>query len=399
MMFPSQRGVSLLESLVALVAMAMGAVAVIGMQATLRLNGDVAKQRAEALRLAQEVIEEWRGFTQFGAVAGQTDWTDLVSTATASTHVGSNTTFARSITVVAQGAVSDDPLSKTVHVTVSWNDRTGQPQTVTLNTVVAGIGPELGGALSLPADGPGGSLIRSPRGRHPSIPQSALDQGDGTSRFTPPGSSTDWIFSNASGLILPAVCPPLPDPCVAIAVPLYGFVRFETGLTQPTPAMAEAPTGSPMTVQVVVDQEVPIDQNVNCYQELGPTFVGYYCAVPINLVSARWTGHSYLTGLPLASSLTDSNSAAYRVCRYTPVRDNSAVAQASIANENHPLGYLNAGSPLVNQNFLVIRAGDGAGAFTCPADDASTPKVDGSTWHHQPDGCLTVTNSPRRACG
>ncbi len=67
-------------------------------------------------------------------------------------------------------------------------------------------------------------------------------------------------------------------------------------------------------------------------------------------------------------------------------------------NADHPLDYGGAqpfserpiakavSSPLTNQNFLVIRAGDGAAAFDCPADDAATTLVDGNTWRHQPPG-------------
>lgn len=378
-----QRGVSLMEALVALVVMAIGAVAVVGMQATLRLNGDVAKQRAEAVRLAQEVVEDWRGFTQFNAVVGQTDWTELTSTATATTHLGSNTTFSRSITVVTRGAADDDPLSKTVHVAVTWDDRTGQPQRVALNTIIAGIAPELGGALSLPAEG---SLIRNPQGRHPAVPQSATDQGDGTSRYSPPGAGTAyWIFNNATGLIL-QVCPPSPATCDpdSKAVPLSGFIRFATGVSQPTSAMAEAPTDPPMTVQMMVDQDVPIDQDVTCYQETGSTYVAYICAVPINLVSSKWSGQSRLTGIPLATSIADGSSSAFRVCRYTTVRNNTAVVPTDLANVDHPLNYVLAGDPLLNQNFLVIRAGMAGVPFVCPDDDTGTTKVNGSTWHHQP---------------
>ena len=40
--------------------------------------------------------------------------------------------------------------------------------------------------------------------------------------------------------------------------------------------------------------------------------------------------------------------------------------------------------PLSNQNFLVVPAGNGATASTCPGDDTNTPYVDGTTVLHQP---------------
>ncbi len=56
------RGTSLVEAVVAMAVMAFGMLAVVGVQSTLRLNADVAKQRSEAVRIAQEAMEAARGF-------------------------------------------------------------------------------------------------------------------------------------------------------------------------------------------------------------------------------------------------------------------------------------------------------------------------------------------------
>jgi hypothetical protein len=55
-----------------------------------------------------------------------------------------------------------------------------------------------------------------------------------------------------------------------------------------------------------------------------------------------------------------------------------------MANQDHPSTYAGVKEPLINQNFLVIRAGNGTAAFDCPADDTGTPLINGNTWHHQP---------------
>ncbi|MBK7062116.1 MAG: hypothetical protein IPH51_17035 [Rubrivivax sp.] len=55
-----------------------------------------------------------------------------------------------------------------------------------------------------------------------------------------------------------------------------------------------------------------------------------------------------------------------------------------MSNAEHPLDYLDLTQSLANQNFLVIPAGDGTTAFTCPADDTATPLLQGNTWDHQP---------------
>ena len=69
-----QHGVSLVEALVALAIMAFGMLGLVGMQASMRANADLAKQRSEAVRLAQQQMEAWRGYgtlTTYNAIATQ----------------------------------------------------------------------------------------------------------------------------------------------------------------------------------------------------------------------------------------------------------------------------------------------------------------------------------------
>ena len=78
----ASRGVSLVEAMVALAVMAFGMLAVVGVQSTLRLNGDIAKQRSEATRIAQETLEKGRSFQVIDSAdkgAGQTAWEEIVS--------------------------------------------------------------------------------------------------------------------------------------------------------------------------------------------------------------------------------------------------------------------------------------------------------------------------------
>ena len=65
-----QRGVSLIEAIVAMAVMAFGMMAVVGLHTTLRQNSDIAKQRSEAVRIAEEAIEQWRAFSIMGATSG-----------------------------------------------------------------------------------------------------------------------------------------------------------------------------------------------------------------------------------------------------------------------------------------------------------------------------------------
>lgn len=375
-----ERGVSLLEALVAMAVMAVGAVAVVGLQATLRTNGDLAKQRSEAMRLAQEPIESFRGFQSLDPMPGAVDWGDIQAVNTAGI-VGSSATFTRDVAVVERGGNDDDPLSKTVHVRVTWQDRSGQDQAVTLNTLIAGVHPELAGTLSINHDN---SPMRAPGGRHPAIPRNAVDQGDGTSRFSPPGAGTEvWVFSNTTGLIT-QLCSDA-DTCSDIrGMLLSGFVRFSTGMAQPTPAQAESPTSAALPVAVTLNQTSPYNTAVNCFEEFAATSVAYFCLVQVNIVTSAWSGTAEIGGINIADDIDDDHDDRFKVCRYTTVRSNAAVVPANLKNIDHPLHYVAVDASLTNQNYLVIRAGDDDDAHVCPNDNAATPNLNGATWHHQP---------------
>ncbi len=75
----AQRGVSLVEALVALAVMAFGMMAIVGVQSTMRQNADIAKQRSEAVRIAQEAIERWRAYSVLDTTAGRTAYADIAT--------------------------------------------------------------------------------------------------------------------------------------------------------------------------------------------------------------------------------------------------------------------------------------------------------------------------------
>jgi hypothetical protein len=205
-------------------------------------------------------------------------------------------------------------------------------------------------------------------------------------------------------------------------MPVYGVIRFATNPAGPTPADAESPTSPAIAgLQVQVVQPTPYGtQTVSCYQDVRTTHIAYFCAVPFTVVfgGPAWSGQSRVVGLPLAASVADASASAYRVCRYTPARNCQPVVpnpatddpgswlygaagstlsctdpnpsaspptpKRKMSNADHPLNYVYVYKPLVGQNFLVIRAGNGTTAYACPADDSATPLIQGNTWHHQP---------------
>lgn len=371
-----QRGISLVEALVAMVVMTFGTLAVLGVQATLRSNGDIAKQRSEAVRIGQRALEEWRAYTALDGDDEGVVYYDAIGDDTLTVD-GTNASF--SVTRVVP-APADDPRLKALVVDVTWQDRAGQTQSIRLRSAIAGVPPELSGTLAIPS---GASILRNPGGRHPGIPPDAVPQEGGTSRFAPPGAATGvgWVFDNNTGYIT-QLCNG--STCTAFSARLLaGFIRFSVG----GPPDAEIPA-SPRDslVQVVVDQSFPeslAGSTVECYEDLLPIgYTPYYCAVPVATLTS-WSGRSRLQGLDIAATLGEDDDGKVKVCRYTPFRNAHPTVPAQMRNDQHPLDYVKVEGALINQNFLVISAGDDDEPYDCPADDPDTP-ANGSTWRHQP---------------
>lgn len=386
------RGVSLIEAMVALAVMAFGMLGVGVMQSSLRLNADIARQRAEATRLAAESIEQARAYALVNTdpLGVKRAYADIVSVA-ATDMAGTNATFQRTVTVTNEAAMR----YLTVHVQVTWKDRTNTDQDVRLSTTIHRAPPELSASLIVPGVG---VASQNPDGRHSSIPRGAVDNGDGTSTFAPPGAgAVRWVFNNSTGFIR-SRC----DGTCATAYGRYlqGYIAFD--LTAPTipDLRGESPASNALSgVDVTVAQTFPTSpapaRTPECFTELLPPspavarVVAYYCAVYVSSdtgTNSRWSGRSELSGLTLSTSSADANASAYKVCRYTPYLNNNAVGTGTpaITNVDHPYDYALVDRNLINQNFLVIKSGDGSLAYDCPDDVTSTPLVFGRTWRHQP---------------
>lgn len=400
-----QHGVALFEAIVALGVMAFGMLGVAAMQASLRQNADVARQRAEAVRLAQESIEAMRSFSVVSAAAGRTAYADTLAPIAAEDVVRANmnTTFTRTVFV----APNVDQNRKTVDVTVAWTDRVNQAHQIRLSSIIHRVPPELSAALVVPGFG---TAAQRAMGRHPSIPPSAIPNPDGTtSTFSPPQPAgpnpITWIFNNATGVITQRCTGSTCDSSIYGRL-LSGYVAFSLGTVQPTAAQAEAPTSSSLPLGIeVVNRTLPSPLGPatppECFAQTVPASPptpdvrAYFCLIYVLAAdSHQWSARAQVTGLTptLATSHSDPDPAKYRVCRYTPYRNDNAVGTGTppITNGDHPYNYSNVDRNLVSQNFLVIRAGDGASAFDCPPDVVPTPPalnlINSNTWHHQPPG-------------
>jgi Tfp pilus assembly protein PilV len=418
-------GTSLVEAVVALAVMAFGMLAVVGVQSTLRLNADVAKQRSEAVRIAQEAMEAARAFAVIdNPVNGQSAYADIGDIAgQAVSGYTTNTSFSLTRTVVTRQA----PDHKEIRIRVDWTDRSGEAQGVELNSIVAANDPRV--SLLLAAR-PSGIPERLPLGRNPGIPRQAVPVGPGISAFKPPAASGTvvWVFDNLTGVIVGVCNNVATDQALltsldvsscsdnANGLPLSGFVRFATDMVdttaglprQPNAADAENPSSTALNVEVMLTLTSTGHASPDhaCFAEAPSsasttrTDVPYFCAIFFNTgVVPVWSGISrlmplaFLFDLPpdyvpwaLADNTADARASRYRVCRYTPATSDAQ----SIPNWQHPRNYSNVTvlPPLVNQNFLVIRAGDDVQPFTCPTDTAADPAagdfVNSNTLVHQP---------------
>jgi len=362
----AHRGISLIEALVAMAVMAFGMLGVVGMQATLRYNADVSKQRTEAMRIAQERMEDLRNFSVLATTAGYKAFAEKVDIA-AQTVTGYTTNTQYTVSSTVQPTTPST--HKTLTVTVTWNDRTGAPQNVGLASAMANIAPELGASLVVSSQGASG--VREREGRHRGIPPQAKNFGDGTSGFRPPqapGGTVAWVFNNVTGLIT-SVCTTSAADNASLTLAslsacntaqayqlISGYIRASTSLTQPTATEMDNPgaiTLAASTFEVEVVQTAPTAGTIACRHGRAATYVEYYCAIPVvSPTPATWSGALQFnaTSLPqLAANLADLALTNVKACRYR--------ADATYAGVN---------TPLPNQNLALIRAGNGVTAFTCP---------------------------------
>ncbi len=416
-----QRGISLVEAIVALGVMAFGMLALVGVQSTLRNNGDLARQRTEAVRIAQERLESFRAFAALTGTTGGLDFDEIVSAGrTAVTTTGTaldgrlNTTF--SSTVTAAAATHTAPV-RPITVVVDWTDRLGQFQSVVLHSVLAGLPPELPGSLALP---PARLPFSAPLGRNRQVPLTAFSlPQQGVSIFRPPQgeSSTPvaWIFNNVTGLVTgrctltgtsngPSITAEQAAACLdgrtAVSGQLIsGYVRFAAG--DPTAggnSEAELPSGSVLNLRMRMQltSDGHPSPGAECYDD-APTVSGsttleasaaYYCLISSNS-QGLFSGRLRVEPLAFADGSAwtiGTGSTQFKVCRYTPLSSDTGTR-----NLDHPLDYTASGSPafagLSNQNFLVI-----GGAFSCPVETPTDNDAFNTNTRLHQDGGSTYDN-------
>jgi type IV pilus modification protein PilV len=337
-----QRGFTLIEALIALLIVAFGLLTLVGINLKLSSSEDVARQRAEATRLAQEKIEAFRSYTQLTSSSTTLAWSDLASgsdTISSSAGYSTNTQFNRRWTLL--GAATD-PM-RTMQVTVGWTDRAGNASSVAFATVISKTDPTDSGSLGVPL--PANTTLKRPKSRNLNIPVPATDLGNGQS-VVQLLSNFAVIFSNDSGYVVKTctksvtTASDLSSGCTdANAYIVAGYISLDTTSTFPGGLIVDTGLFTGTTGVQCAQPSAAVDQVT------GGTISGYdyyLCVVSVANAGNAWAGKMRLGGLGLSAG---SN---YLVCRFQ-----YPASAGGTANDRNVQPYANVVGSLDNQNYVI----------------------------------------------
>jgi Tfp pilus assembly protein PilV len=350
----AQQGASLLEALIALLVAGFGMLALVAMQITLARSADVARQRGEATRIAQQKVEDLRTLTNLANFDAETNSIDTPSGPL-------NTVFTRTTKLIPD----EGDTHRIVRVTVAWEDRASEPHHLDLRTVIARSDPKLSGEIEFPPAG--NQALRRPKNRNMNIPVPAKELGGGKSSL-PFGANGSIVFGNDSGTVVKQcsfVVESLADlddsRCVTLdAYLLAGYVTktmtsFPASLGINTSLITTSGSG---TMQCIFGDAT--DQNIdpatglsrvsapNKYDIIGTKY--YLCVVPVASGGGTWSGEVRLSGMATGTD--------HLVCRFEYPE-----SQGGTVNERHPKLYSKVDTSLDNQNYIITTGN------TCPIVD------------------------------
>ncbi len=360
-----QRGLSLIESLISTAIIGFGLMSLTRFQTVLIEETAYSREHTTAVQLIETRIETFRVFETISPQDGRLSYAAHIVSGNDATTLG-HTIFDEQWSVTAH----DQPgRFKTVTVVVEWTDARGMPRALESASLIVANDPRLLGSQSH-ATHPIGTPLRH-LDRHTDIPVSAIDQGDGTSHFDPPGSGPGndgpaIVFDNASGEILGVtagdtenhhdgdVSDPTPDPSAYFLV--FGYIGFDAG----HPPAAANPE-SDIELELVDSAGTPLSGHV-CWDDSAtpaalrafPAYISYACLVATNGLAriggvdrAVWSGQVRLrlgavATHPFGWGLTAADA---KVCRYAAT----------------PEAYTDIHTTLGDQNYIVTR-----GDVNCP---------------------------------
>lgn len=404
---PVARGFSLLEALVALLVVAFGMLGIVKLQSVISGNADVAKQRAEAVRLGQEKMECLRAFSQIASAAAASancngamqvlSWNDLgtaTDPANPLTSSYSNTSYSRNWNLT--GAPSDS--FRALTVSVQWTDRAEQAQSVTLSSVIAKSDPLDDGLLGFPL--PANSNLKRPKDRSLNIPVPATQLGNGRSVYQI-SSTLAIVFSDDSGSVIQKCNTTVTASNYASgtagctnfnAYIVAGYVTAESAsaLAVPTGINTSSLTGWDTSGAISCDYAAARDQSTGAVL----TDSKYYlCVIPV-VSTGAWSGNIRLAGL--TSSVAGNNTTRWLVCRFQYANH---LNLSDNARNIQP--YATVRESLDNQNYYVASGSSCPSLTTTVGNGPSVQTLTVQTVLHQDcrTGTTTTGNCPTAFTG
>jgi hypothetical protein len=375
---------------VAFVVLAAGTAAVAQLQSHLRLAGDVARDRSEAVRLGQDAMEAMRSFIADDGPPGVRSYASIASGSAVAGPASSPRAHGE---YAIERRVDDLAFagSKATSVSVRWSDRSGSRRELTLHSFVAGGAPAYAGSLGLDV----GAMPSTPRGAHgraPTIPITARNLGNGRSAWKPvEGGTTALVFDNASGTVVgrcdgiaaATATRDLTDALLGSCASgrwllASGTIRFSAsaGVLSSTgvrialadgayPAQPACFNELQKTVRYVVAGSIhiadvgadatPAGSGLTEWEEEAGRFMAWHCVVSPR-ADGRWSGR---IGLVASGWTLGTGSADHRVCRFVGARP-AGPNDANIAAAGDET---DVGAALIGRNFLIVGGGE-----TCPSE-------------------------------
>jgi len=370
-----QQGFTVIEALVALLVVSLGMLGIVGFQLTLSLNSDVAKQRTEATRLAQEKIEQLRYFNSLTLYASSlASGSENISATTA----GSNTSFTRTWNVSTISGASTPETGRNILVTVTWTDRANNTQTVQLLSAISATDPSTNGSL----------FSRCPKAPFCAAPRIAA----WTFRFPPhpsrkrksyipwAGTSGGYlVFSDTSGDIVQK-CTNTPTLAnLSTCATFNGYLL--SGYISGTAPKGNNPSIVKNVTQITFSQTQYISGAPECsvgqaYDQsttpptalTNPLYYYYVCLITPtdhdnnSATPPVWTGRTDLAGAN-STSLNGTYT-----CRFS-------TSATPTSNDGHPDLYSLVDHSLDNQNFYIEVAPTKGNGNNSPTPCSSIPNI------------------------
>lgn len=389
-----QSGSSLIEALLALVILGFGLLAIGKFQITLADAIGTGRDRVEATFLAQEELDRLRAFDLLEVLEDSPAYSFGYDQITAASSASLPDPDSNYVAAFNRGVrVPNNPVNltwsgtavthdlKLVLVDLTWTNKHGATQSLTLPSVIAKHDPaDAAWLIACQTDDAircgTKDIIKTPYNRSLRIPYPAKDLGGGKSVFAPPGSpNVRLVFNNDSdtGGMIETVCTDIntmisDDVIEDITDGTYtgcttvngylisGFIGGEsTGSRRHNLSASQIQTISlAMTITTG-------DPSVTCYDSSltntvlnADNMISFACIViPVDhdnspLTRKIWSGtlNLAISGVTFRSGNND-----LKVCRFSF----DSNGDNTISNEEHPATYTQVKSSLENQNFIIIQ--------------------------------------------